>query len=140
MVLTCLTQEAEILELQVMETRRQILGAEHLETLTSMANLASTYQSQARYDEAETFHKTVLSLRQRILGDAHADTAQSMLNLAVTQEYLRLEQVLKAGSPPTPSDGEAHDTGRWRRHVAGMLGRLKGKFWKGGSRAKGREA
>ncbi|OCK91730.1 uncharacterized protein K441DRAFT_664265 [Cenococcum geophilum 1.58] len=36
-------KEAEDLDVQVMETRKRVLGAEHLDTLTSMGNLASTY-------------------------------------------------------------------------------------------------
>jgi hypothetical protein len=35
--------EAEQLEVQVMDMRKKLLGAEHPDTLTSMANLASTY-------------------------------------------------------------------------------------------------
>jgi tetratricopeptide (TPR) repeat protein len=36
-------KEAEELEVQVMETRKRVLGQKHPDTLTSMANLASTY-------------------------------------------------------------------------------------------------
>ena len=36
--------EAEKLDVQVMETRKTVLGPEHPDTLTSMANLASTYR------------------------------------------------------------------------------------------------
>lgn len=63
-------------------------------------------------------HKTTYQLRRRILGDAHPDTAQSMLDLAATQASLRHKQVFKADSPSAASDGEAHDTGRWRQYVA----------------------
>jgi hypothetical protein len=35
-------REAEDLEVQVIETRKRVLGAEHLYTLTSIGNLAST--------------------------------------------------------------------------------------------------
>jgi Tetratricopeptide repeat len=38
---------------QVMETRKRVLGKEHPDTLTSMANLASTYGNQGRWKEAE---------------------------------------------------------------------------------------
>ncbi len=33
-----------------METRKTKLGADHPDTLTSMANLASTYRNQGRWD------------------------------------------------------------------------------------------
>ncbi|KAK3898990.1 hypothetical protein C8A05DRAFT_37396, partial [Staphylotrichum tortipilum] len=45
--------EAEKLEVQVMETRKTKLGADHPDTLASMANLASTYWNQGRWEEAE---------------------------------------------------------------------------------------
>jgi hypothetical protein len=37
-------KEAEELEVQVMQTRKRVLGEEHPETLTTMRNLASTYK------------------------------------------------------------------------------------------------
>ena len=39
--------------MRVMETRKKVLGAEHPSTLTSMANLASTYWNQGRWKEVE---------------------------------------------------------------------------------------
>ncbi|KAF2467718.1 uncharacterized protein BDR25DRAFT_233833, partial [Lindgomyces ingoldianus] len=56
-------KEAEELFVQVMETRKRVLGEEHPDTLTSMANLAST---------------------KRVLGEEHPDTLTSMNNLAHT--------------------------------------------------------
>ena len=41
-------KEVEELEVEVMEIRKRVLGAEHPDTLTSMANLASTYRNQDR--------------------------------------------------------------------------------------------
>ncbi|KAF2474439.1 uncharacterized protein BDR25DRAFT_166411, partial [Lindgomyces ingoldianus] len=38
----------EQLDVQVMETRKKKLGADHPDTLTSMANLAPTYRNQGR--------------------------------------------------------------------------------------------
>ncbi|OCK89827.1 uncharacterized protein K441DRAFT_582627 [Cenococcum geophilum 1.58] len=46
-------KEAEELGLQVMETRKKVLGAEHPSTLMTMHNLASTYKNQGRWKEAE---------------------------------------------------------------------------------------
>ncbi len=56
--------EAETLEVQVMETRKTKLGADHPSTLTSMANLASTYRNQGRWDEAETLEVQVMETRK----------------------------------------------------------------------------
>ncbi|KAJ5946981.1 hypothetical protein N7454_003820 [Penicillium verhagenii] len=39
-------EEAEQLEIQVMETRKAKLGVDHPDTLTIMTNLASTYRNQ----------------------------------------------------------------------------------------------
>jgi tetratricopeptide (TPR) repeat protein len=39
-------KEAEELDVQVMEMRKRVLSAEHLDTLTNMANLASTFWNQ----------------------------------------------------------------------------------------------
>jgi hypothetical protein len=46
-------EEAEEPGVQVVETRKRVLGAEHLDTLTSMGNPACTYQNQGRWKDAE---------------------------------------------------------------------------------------
>jgi hypothetical protein len=46
-------KEVEELEIQVMETRKKVLGAEHPDTLIAMGNLASTFRNQGRWKEAE---------------------------------------------------------------------------------------
>ncbi|KAF2690360.1 HET-domain-containing protein [Lentithecium fluviatile CBS 122367] len=76
--------EAEELFLQVMETSLRVLGDEHPSTLTSMANLASTYRNQGRWKEAEELQATELGICSRVLGDEHPDTLTSMANLAFT--------------------------------------------------------
>ena len=45
-------EEAEELEVQVLETSKRVLGAEHPDTLSSMVNLAYTLKDQHRGDEA----------------------------------------------------------------------------------------
>jgi tetratricopeptide (TPR) repeat protein len=77
-------KEAEELEVQVMDTRKRVLGEEHPDTLTSMANLASTYQNQGRWKEAEELDMQVMDTRKRVLGEEHPDTLTSMANLAST--------------------------------------------------------
>jgi hypothetical protein len=51
-------------------------------TLTSMANLASTYWDQGRWKEAETLEVVVMEKMQPVLGNDHPDTLASMANLA----------------------------------------------------------
>ena len=54
---TCRNQgrwdEAEKLEVDVMNAFKAKLGSDHPHTLISMGNLASTYWNQGRLDEAE---------------------------------------------------------------------------------------
>ncbi|KAF5848294.1 hypothetical protein GGP41_005682 [Bipolaris sorokiniana] len=76
--------EAGELEVQVMETRKRVLGDEHPDTLTSMANLASTYWNQGRWKEAEELQAKELGICSRVLGDEHPDTLTSMHNFAYT--------------------------------------------------------
>ncbi|KAA8646773.1 uncharacterized protein ATNIH1004_005448 [Aspergillus tanneri] len=77
-------EEAEKLEAQVMETCKTKLGKDHPDTLTSMANLASTFWNQGRWEEAEKFYVQVLEARTTKLGKGHPDTLMSIKNLAMT--------------------------------------------------------
>ncbi|KAK3946627.1 P-loop containing nucleoside triphosphate hydrolase protein [Pseudoneurospora amorphoporcata] len=77
-------EEAEKLEVQVMETSKTKLGADHPDTLTSMANLASTFWNQGRWGEAEKLEVQVMETSKAKLGADHPDTLTSMANLAFT--------------------------------------------------------
>ncbi|KAN0070150.1 hypothetical protein V8E54_011731 [Elaphomyces granulatus] len=79
-----LLTEAETLGVQVMETRKRVLGPEHPDTLTSMGNLARTYWKQGQWSEAETLGVQVMDTRKRVLGSEHPDTLASMHGLAST--------------------------------------------------------
>ncbi|KAI2483738.1 TPR-12 multi-domain protein [Pyrenophora tritici-repentis] len=83
--------DAEKLFVQVMETRKKKLGLDHPSTLTSMANLASTYRNQGRWDAAEELEVQVMETRKKKLGADHPDTLGSMNNLAYTQKSLGRE-------------------------------------------------
>ena len=76
--------EAEIVFTEVMETRKKVLGAEHPDTLASMANLASTFRNQGRWKEAEELEAQVIETRKRVLGREHPDTLTSINYLAFT--------------------------------------------------------
>jgi hypothetical protein len=67
-----------------MEASKKVLGDEHPNTLTSMANLASTYWNQGRWKEAEELQVLVTEARKSVLGEGHPDTLTSMVNLAYT--------------------------------------------------------
>jgi hypothetical protein len=77
--------EAEELFVQVMETRKRVLGAEHPDTLTSMANLAFTWKSQDRNDKAISLLRECLRLQERLLGPQHADTKSSLQTITKWQ-------------------------------------------------------
>ena len=74
--------ESEELFVQVVETRKRVLGEEHPDTLKSIGNLASTFWSQGRWKEAEELDAQVLETRKRVLGDEHPSVLKSMANLA----------------------------------------------------------
>ncbi|GKZ26792.1 hypothetical protein AbraCBS73388_003177 [Aspergillus brasiliensis] len=77
-------KEAEELEVQLLELHKHMLGPEHPDTLTSKANLASTYWNQGRWKDAEELGVQVLELRKQVLGPEHSSTLTSMANLAST--------------------------------------------------------
>jgi tetratricopeptide (TPR) repeat protein len=76
--------QAEVLEVQVMEMRKRMLGEEHPDTLYSMAELAVTFWSQGRWKEAEELAVQVMETRKRVQGEEHPETLTSMHNLALT--------------------------------------------------------
>ncbi|USP76210.1 kinesin light chain 3 [Curvularia clavata] len=75
-------KEAEELNVQVMQTRKRVLGEEHPNTLTSMGNLASTYWRQGRWKEAGELFVQVMQMRKRVLGEEHPDTLTSISDFA----------------------------------------------------------
>ncbi|KAL2801650.1 P-loop containing nucleoside triphosphate hydrolase protein [Aspergillus granulosus] len=66
-----------MLEVQAMETRKIVLGAEHPDTLTSMHNLAHTYDSMGKHTEASELMTQCATLRARNIGPTHPDTLSS---------------------------------------------------------------
>lgn len=110
--------EAEQLFMQAMEIRKTKLGADHLDTVFNMNNLALTYRKQGRWKEAEQLNVQVMEISKTKLGADHPDTLISMANLAftwksqgrITDAIKLMEQcvqarirVLPAGHPSTTS-------------------------------------
>ncbi|KAJ7443166.1 P-loop containing nucleoside triphosphate hydrolase protein [Mycena galericulata] len=75
---------AEALEVVVMEKSKSMLGEEHPDTLMSMANLAATYRNLGRWIDAQALEVLVMEKRKCLLGEEHPDTLTSMANLAAT--------------------------------------------------------
>ena len=66
-------KEAEQLEVQVMETSLRVLGNEHPDTLTSMANLAFTLKDKGLIRKAVSLIESCYKLRVLVLGSQHHD-------------------------------------------------------------------
>ncbi|KAJ7762591.1 hypothetical protein B0H16DRAFT_1368814, partial [Mycena metata] len=81
-------EEAHKLENRVLETRREVLGDDHLSTLDAMNNLAGTYNKLGQFHEAEALEIMVLEKRKEILGEDHLATLDAMYNLAITCSQL----------------------------------------------------
>jgi tetratricopeptide (TPR) repeat protein len=78
------SDEAEGLEIQVLELRKAVLGEKHPDTVEAMANLALTWWQQGRSDAAEELQTQVLELRKAVLEEKHPDTITAMASLALT--------------------------------------------------------
>ena len=70
-------EEAEKLYLQVLEGNTRVLGAEHPDTLLSMANLATLYRRRSRHREAIALMEKVVQLRKKVLGTNHPKTVNA---------------------------------------------------------------
>jgi Tetratricopeptide repeat len=62
-----------MLEVQVIDIRKKLLGEEHPDTLSSMENLASTYRNQGRWNDAEQLKDQVMDMRKKLLGEEHQE-------------------------------------------------------------------
>ncbi|KAJ5330533.1 hypothetical protein N7476_000316 [Penicillium atrosanguineum] len=104
----------------------------HPDTLSSMANLASTFWNQGRWSEAEQLQVQVMETRKTKLGADHPDTLSSMANLAFTWQYsgqnaeainllryclARQKQTLGLNHPQTLANSEA--LGEWETEGLG---------------------
>ena len=69
--------------MQAIEIRKRVFGAEHPDTLSSIANLALTYRNQGQQKEAEELEVQVIEIRKRVLKVEHPDTLSSIANLAL---------------------------------------------------------
>jgi hypothetical protein len=77
------TKDALSLTEEVLEPRKSKLGEAHLDTLSSMHNLATRYSEAGRQSEAVKLSVEVLKLQKDKLGEDHPNTLRSMHNLAI---------------------------------------------------------
>ena len=83
------------MEEEVLQLRREKLGADHPDTLNAMHNLAISYSDAGRLEEGLKMRKEVLQLSREKLGADHPDTLDAMRNLAISySDAGRLEEAL----------------------------------------------
>jgi tetratricopeptide (TPR) repeat protein len=74
--------DAEQMSVVSTQVRREVLGEESEETLSSMELVALAMELSGKYEEAEAMHKQTMALRAKVLGREHPSTMTSMNNLA----------------------------------------------------------
>ena len=75
--------DAERMQRRSLDSRKQVLGKGHLDTLGSMNNLALTYSRRGKWDKAEKLQVEVMAKRKVVLGEGHPSTLTSINNLAL---------------------------------------------------------
>lgn len=92
-------EKAQSLYVRVLHDRKNVLGREHPDTLTSINDIAALYCTQGRYTEAESLYKESLMLRKKVLGREHPDSLTSINDLAVLYweqgRYTEAEQLFE---------------------------------------------
>lgn len=79
--------EAEKLLVQVVKTRRQVLGSEHLDALISMNDLALNYIKQGRHKDGAELSMESFEIQERMLGLEYSDTLFSMDDFALPYSF-----------------------------------------------------
>ena len=59
---------------QALGLKEAVLGKEHSGALVSVANLATFYWNQKRWEEAENLERQVMETHSKLLGHRHPDT------------------------------------------------------------------
>ena len=77
-------QDAERMARRSEKVRKEELGQQHKDTLSSMAMVAWSWRDQGQWTKAEELEVQVMETRKRVLGDEHPSTLTSMANLALT--------------------------------------------------------
>lgn len=69
-----------------LETRREVLGPDHRDTMRSMRELATVFKEQGRLPEAASLLRKTLDTQKRVLGPEHPDTFITITVLAAVCE------------------------------------------------------
>jgi non-specific serine/threonine protein kinase/serine/threonine-protein kinase len=76
-------RKAEEQRIELLETMRRVLGAEHRETLFATELVAMIYQRRGDRDRAESLYREALETSRRALGEEDRSTLRIRFNLAV---------------------------------------------------------
>lgn len=69
-----------MVQVELVENGKQLMGEDHPDTLTCMAHLASTYKELGRLNEAEALELEVMEKCKQLHGDDHPYTIQCIGN------------------------------------------------------------
>ena len=72
----------------VYSARKEVLGEQHPDTLTALADLANSYSHLEEYKKANELQYIVYFARIEILGNKHPDTLMALANLIDTSIIL----------------------------------------------------
>ena len=75
--------DAEPIYREALTSRTLVLGADHLDTIMSVSNLAICLNAQGKHAEAEPKYRHVLASRMHALGNKHPSTINNVSNLAI---------------------------------------------------------
>ena len=75
------TDDSEPLYIECLQKRRQVLGEQHPDTITTMLTLANLYYHTKNFDKAEKLYIECLQKSKELYGDDHPDTLQSSKSL-----------------------------------------------------------
>ena len=74
-------KEAEALYLLVMAARKEMLGADHLDTASSIHDLAVLFEEQERFDKSVPLQENLVAIYRKVHGNNTAETAQALNDL-----------------------------------------------------------
>jgi len=76
-------QEAIPLSKKALEIREEVLGPDHVDTATSLDNLAQLYHVTGLYSQAEPLYRRAIQIFEKTVGPEAPETALSLNNLGV---------------------------------------------------------
>lgn len=72
----------EVLQAQVCKGRRKVLGSNHLDSLSTLLDLAILWHLLGRHNSAERAHRKVVNMRRYKLGPHHPETIRASEDFA----------------------------------------------------------